>query len=1045
MAGGAGTFLLRPTDDVAGIVAAAAAGTVFILAEGEYRNVTLRPKDGQVFIGEGDVVFSGSVAITGWRAVNGVWVAGSFPEPSYSHGEGRNGLAQYVEDLVVDGIPFLRVGSLADLKPGMFFYQNGLVYVSENPAGKVTEVLKTREAVLGGTASAVVVEGIRFEKYASMAQHGAVEAQDTQGWKLIDVEAVGNHGAGVAAGDGMQILGGTYSHNGQVGIHAIDTAGLLIDGVSAVGNNYAEFDPGWDAGGIKILTSTGSVVRNSTISGNNGFGLWFDWDNKDVVVSQNRILDNARAGLFYEASYDALIRDNLIASNNDSGDTGDLWSADLVITSSSNVLVSGNTVISDVGAGIGMMQHARTDGTYGAHQSWNNAVTHNTLVMAVSGQNGFYAETPRGTYGGNVWDFNDYVTKIGTTLYFTWDGGYYWDHDRAQLPIEKGGSFTYLDGLNALIRAAEEKTLVVGPGGRFELGSAGYAAGGDGADFVLGSGGNDVLSGRGGADTLQGGGGNDRLDGGAGRDLMIGGACDDTYIVDDAGDAIVEVAGGGLDEVRSFSSYALPDEVENLVLLRPGLSGTGNALANRITGSVGADTISGLAGNDVLLGQGANDLLLGGAGNDLLLGGTGRDTLSGGAGSDTLDGGEGTDTVDFSAATAGVSVDLGRGDLQFIGADQDRDLLISIEDVVGSAFNDTLKGGAGANLLRGGAGNDLLDGAGGADTMFGGAGDDRYIVDNAGDVVREDSTPGIDDGGRDWVKASISFTLGSFFENLTLTGTGAIEGRGNALGNRLAGNNAANLLVGLEGNDTLIGGLGDDTLLGSLGDDLFYLDGGADLIDGGAGRDTVDLRATTTVNVLLLDGTDERGIARENQGAAAGDKFRSIEVVIGSSTASDVIYGGAEANRLVGDGGDDRLFGKRGSDRLEGGAGADTLVGGADSDILNGGAGADLFVFDQAPLPGSVDTVQDFEVGLDRIALLRGAFGLGKDVSAVALVVGAVPLPTSAGPVLLLDNERAGAGGLFWDADGLGAGKAVQIAQFTNLAVLGSQDFILID
>lgn len=151
----------------------------------------------------------------------------------------------------------------------------------------------------------MTIANLEIRNYASAAQHGAIEAHSTTNWTVVDVVATGNHGAGISAGDGTRILGGVYSGNGQVGIHAYDTTGLLIDGVVAANNNYAGFSQTWDAGGIKILTSDNVTVRNSEIAGNSGMGLWFDWDNKGVTVENNYIHDNAYIGIFYEASYTA--------------------------------------------------------------------------------------------------------------------------------------------------------------------------------------------------------------------------------------------------------------------------------------------------------------------------------------------------------------------------------------------------------------------------------------------------------------------------------------------------------------------------------------------------------------------------------------------------------------------------------------------------------------------------------------------------------------------------------------------------------------------
>ena len=107
------------------------------------------------------------------------------------------------------------------------------------------------------------------------------------------------------------------------------------------------------------------------------------------------------------------------------------------------------------------------------------------------------------------------------------------------------------------------------------------------------------------------------------------------------------------------------------------------------------------------------------------------------------------------------------------------------------------------NILVGNSAANVLDGRAGADTMAGGQGDDTYVVDNGGDVVTENAGEGVD-----IVQSSITHVLAANVENLTLTGTAAINGTGNALDNVITGNGAGNRLSGAAGNDTFIGGRG---------------------------------------------------------------------------------------------------------------------------------------------------------------------------------------------------------------------------------------------
>ena len=233
-------------------------------------------------------------------------------------------------------------------------------------------------------------------------------------------------------------------------------------------------------------------------------------------------------------------------------------------------------------------------------------------------------------------------------------------------------------------------------------------SGHDGADTIFGFDGNDSLRGGGGKDELWGGDGDDVIDGGLLADRMIGGTGDDTFVVDDAGDQVIESAGQGTDEIRTtLGTYALGANVENLTFIGLGnFDGTGNALANAIMGGVSADVIEGAGGNDRIFGNLGNDRLYGDAGNDMLDGSIGADWLYGGTGNDTLLGGEGMDLL--------------------YGED-------GHDSLDGGSGADALHGGAGNDTLKGGDGNDKLNGGLGADKLHGGDGADVFIFSTVGD------------------------------------------------------------------------------------------------------------------------------------------------------------------------------------------------------------------------------------------------------------------------------------------------------------------------
>jgi Ca2+-binding RTX toxin-like protein len=483
-------------------------------------------------------------------------------------------------------------------------------------------------------------------------------------------------------------------------------------------------------------------------------------------------------------------------------------------------------------------------------------------------------------------------------------------------------------------------------------------AGGDAAgDTLIGI---ENLTGSKGNDTLTGSDAENRIDGGEGADKMTGGLGSDTYVVDNTGDAITELANAGRDTVElaetfSGASYTLGSDVENLVITgKANINGTGNSLENiligndgdnKLDGSTGADILAGGFGNDVYvvdstadriteladrgtdrveaavdwtLGAELEDLtltgtaalgtgnslankVLGNASANTLKGEAGNDTIEGGAGGDTLEGGDGTDTLSYGASASGVTVNVATGSAT--GGDAAGDSFKEFENLTGSGQIDSLTGDDKDNRLDGGAG---------ADALAGGKGNDAYVVDNAADAVTEQA-----DEGTDVVEASVTIAaLAANVENLVLTGTGNIDGRGNALGNVITGNSGTNKLEGGDGNDTLEGGAGADTLYG-----------GTSAAD--SGDDTVSYASSSAgVTVDLSNNAN-------NQGGDAGtvgshDTLSGIENLVGS-VFSDKLTGDLNANRL--DGG-------RGADTLTGGAGNDAYVVDNAGDSVTEGAGA---------------------------------------------------------------------------------------------------------
>ena len=505
------------------------------------------------------------------------------------------------------------------------------------------------------------------------------------------------------------------------------------------------------------------------------------------------------------------------------------------------------------------------------------------------------------------------------------------------------------------------------------------------ANSLTGGLGNDVLTGNAGADTLVGGDGADRLNGGLGADVMTGGPGDDTYDVDDPLDVFTELAGEGNDLVNSAITLTLGATFERLTLTgTAAIDGFGNDAANTITGNAAANSLTGGLGNDVLSGMDGADTLVGGDGADRLTGGTGGDVMTGGPGDDTYDvdslldvvtelAGEGSDLIN-SAVTWTLAPTFERltltGTSAIDGFGNDAANTISgnaaANSLSGGLGNDVLSGLAGADTLVGGDGNDRLTGGLGGDVMSGGAGDDTYDVDDLLDVINE--APG---AGTDLVYSTITLTLPTALENLTLMGVAAINGIGNDLANTITGNTAANLLDGAAGADVLNGGTGNDTLIGGAGADRLTGGLGADRMEGGADSDTYYV---DDIGDTVLEGLD--GGADTVSSSVTFTLSANVEAFVLSGTLAGNGFGNDLANSLTGNTAANLLGGGGGADTLSGSTGDDTLDGGAGVDRLSGGVGLDHFVFRRGEAAG--DMILDFGAG-DRIDLL--GYGAGSTLT----------------------------------------------------------------
>ncbi len=579
----------------------------------------------------------------------------------------------------------------------------------------------------------------------------------------------------------------------------------------------------------------------------------------------------------------------------------------------------------------------------------------------------------------------------------------------------------------------------------------------------------DEIYGFDGDDSLIGGAGADTMVGGAGVDTMTGGDGFDTYYVDDSRDVIVEngVFGGGL--VITSADYSL-EGIRSINEMRatPGtapINLTGNNAPETLIGNDGANRINsgpatnagtrdllyGLSGDDTYIVYGSNNVVLenAGQGNDLvlfafdvtqfgtdtryslndlrapdyhaevetlamadaadtrgsflegnafaqtLIGNAGANTLNGRGGVDTLIGLGGDDSYVLDGTQPDIVVEAVGGGVDTVSTSNSYALAAGVEveilrltglsgDLTGNEFSQQLIGSNEANILNG---------LGGADTMIGQGGNDQYLVRGPGDQVIEGHG-----GGIDTVFTTVSYSLGvnevEVLSTVTNADTTPID---------LIGNFATQTVVGNFGNNVLNGGSGGiDTLIGLRGNDVYAVGDSRTTIveNANEGSDTV----VVAVDYTLAAGTSVEVLAAQNRSATTALNLKGNDV----------------------------------AQTIAGNDGANTIDGGGAADVLIGGGGTDRFAFTTALGSGNVDTIVDFAPGTDTIALAQGIFGVA-GVNAINFTTGSAA--TSADHRIVYNG---GTGQLFYDADGNGAGAAIQFATITPGLAIGVGNFEVI-
>jgi Ca2+-binding RTX toxin-like protein len=658
---------------------------------------------------------------------------------------------------------------------------------------------------------AVLVVKNHFESPSTALGIEQIAFSDSSIWQSSDIEAATRIQTGTEGSDKLLGTGGNDTLNANGGNDVLDGAGGVDTLTGGLGDDTYIVD-----------TATDTIVEHEAE------GLDLIRSSIDYTLGINAenltLLRHATSGTGNGAS-------NTITGNEEDNILAGLGGADLLIGGGgADVAVyttSTNGVNVNLETGVGTGGDAEGD-TFNSVEDLSGSAFDDILRGSYSG-NVLYgmagADILEGGYGGDTLDggvgADTLIGGEGNDTFFVDDGG-----DVIQ-EFEGEGTDTIRSSISFTL-AGNLENLVL-------LGSASlYATGNAEANILTGNSGDNVLHGEDGDDTMAGG---------VGIDTLFGGTGNDTFVIDDAGDIIMENEDEGTDTVATTTTFVLAANLENLTLVGlAAINGTGNAGANELTGNEADNILAGGAGNDIFVGGGGTDTMIGGLGDDIYFVEAG-DVV-------TEATGEGTDTIQVS-----VSYVLAENfeNLNLVGAEA--------IDGTGNAGSNILTGNNLDNVLSGGSGADSIYGRSGADTLAGGLGDDNLTGGNHGDTylyatghgsdVIDDDTASATDVDilkfTDWNASDLTLSRNGSHLNVKINSTGenitiryqfyssysnwGIEQFSFADGSLwdLATINANAWIRGTSSNNTIIGFATDDTILG---------DAGNDTVTGGDGNDT---------------------------------------------------------------------------------------------------------------------------------------------------------------------------------------------------------------
>ncbi|MDD4330542.1 MAG: hypothetical protein PHD79_11350, partial [Aliarcobacter sp.] len=573
------------------------------------------------------------------------------------------------------------------------------------------------------------------------------------------------------------------------------------------------------------------------------------------------------------------------------------------------------------------------------------------------------------------------------------------DGTYASVAVENGATdkITKIENIKGSVGAdtiygnAENNTIYGMAGNDTIYGVAGknYIDGGAGNDLIYSGIGADRLFGGTGSDTFRGttagSFAGDVIDGGNELDASRGSDTVDYHAITGITTGVKVTLNGSTDStvtINNANSHTIKN-IENIIGTTFDDSIVGDTGNNTLIGESGADTIKGIAGNNIIYGDKIsddgtdtltnvstnNDVIYAGTGQDTIYAGGGDDTIFTEVGSDTIYGGSGNDkiygglgskiyggnyindahtdsgidTVSYENISTSVTVRLD-ANFAIVAATGNSDIIFGIENVIGTAFADSIVGDIADNTLIGGAGNDTLNGLDGNnrleggddnDTLISGAGNNYVDGGTGSDTVDYSSLTGTNFGDDDSIAGQVN---GIYYSGIKVDLT-------NTSAQRIHANYGTDTILNIENvigstkNDYIIGNDEKNILDGKGGNDYFVLGQGEDTILGDMGTDTIAFTNTSRTLGVNVD-------LNKNQTYGSTDSYRVISDGFGNAKYLDSI------ENVIGTSYDDTIFGNSDANTLIGGAGIDTLKGGLGADVLDGGTGEDWAYFNDIAVSG---------------------------------------------------------------------------------------------